>query len=340
VSYRFSPLRLIAGAVFVLAGLFAYYGFRTVFALPVVLIVGGGALVLVVLTGRRPGGGDIALLVIALLVFGFAASDSILTGPRETVTYSALRSQVDVGKVAVHADASFGGITILFSDNESLAYRVDISRPIASPFFQGNESGFNFSNQTTGDTLMLNISSTDAEIHVTLGPHYTVMLDASAATGSIILTAPKTERVEKIVLTTGTGSITAEINAQGVEEFTLNTGTGSVDMTSSYLAPAGAETPFTVSTGTGSVNVDMKIPQSTSATLTATTDLGTVSHSLQGFTISHSTNNRVDAATEDSVKTETSFRIRISTGTGSIDLKATQLETTQAPLNLSPNPAM
>ncbi|MCL5318770.1 MAG: hypothetical protein M1503_11000, partial [Thaumarchaeota archaeon] len=119
MSFYFSPLRMIAGAVFVLAGLFAYYGFRTVFALPVVLIVAGGALVLVVLTGRRPGGGDIALLVFALLAFGVVASGPISTGPQETVTYSASRSQVNVNQVALKVDASFGEVRILFSDNES-----------------------------------------------------------------------------------------------------------------------------------------------------------------------------------------------------------------------------
>ena len=329
MSYYFSPLRLIAGFVFVLAGLFAYYGFRTVFALPIVLIVAGGALVLVVLTGRRPGGEDIALLVIALLAFGLVVSGPSFTGPRETITYSASRSQVNVNQVVLNTDASFGSVTILFSDNESLAYRVEISRSTMASFFQGDVSNFSFSNQTRDGTLLLNMSSTDAEILVTLGPHYTTSLDASTGTGSITLTAPRTERVDKIVLTTGTGSINAEINAQGVKVLTLSAGTGSVHLKSDYLAAAGAETPFTVSTGTGSVNIDMKIPRSTTATLTATTDLGTVSHSLQGFTIAHSSNNRVDATTEDTVKPENSFRIRISTGTGSIDLKAARLTQTQ-----------
>ena len=329
MSYYFSPLRLIAGAIFVLAGLFVYYGFRTVFAIPIVLIVAGGALVLVVLTRHRPGGGDIALLVVALIIFSLAASGPSLTAPRETATFSASRSQVNVNQVALKADAGFGGVRILFSDNESLAYRVELSRSTAFPFFRGSEPGFSFNNQTKGDTLLLNISSTDAEIDVILGPHYTTSIDASTGTGSISLTAPRTEHIETIVLKTGTGSINAEINAQGIKVLTLNAGTGSIDLKSNYLAAAGAEAPFTASTGTGSVNIDMKISSSTSATLTATTNLGTVSHNLQGFTIAHSSNNRVDATTQDTVKQENSFRIRISTGTGSIDLKAARLAQTQ-----------
>ncbi|MCL4436620.1 MAG: DUF4097 domain-containing protein [Thaumarchaeota archaeon] len=329
MSYYFSPLRLIAGVVFILAGVFAYYGFRTIFALPVVLIVAGGALVLVVLTKHRPGGGDIALLVFALLVFGVVTSGPISTLPQETVTYSASRSQVNVNQVALKADASFGGVRILFSDNESLAYRVEFSRSTAFPFFRGNEPGFSFSNQTKGGTLMLNVSSTDAEIYVILGPHYTTSIDASTGTGSISLTAPRTERIENVVLKTGTGSINANMAAQGIKLLSLSAGTGSVHLKSGYLAASGTDVPFAVSTGTGSVSVDVNIPRSTSAALTATTDLGTVSHSLQGFTIAHSSNNRLDATTEDTTRQENSFRIRISTGTGSIDLKAARLAQTQ-----------
>ncbi len=114
MSYYISPLRLIAGVVFILAGLILYYGLETILALPIILIVAGGALVLTVVTGRRPRGGDVALLVIALVVFDLTASGPSLNWSGETATYSASRSEVAVNRLTLKADAGFGGVQIMF----------------------------------------------------------------------------------------------------------------------------------------------------------------------------------------------------------------------------------
>jgi DUF4097 and DUF4098 domain-containing protein YvlB len=321
MASNISPLRLLAGTVFVLAGIFVYYSVQAIFALPLILIIAGGALVLIVLAGHRPSGGDTTIFVISIFVFGLAASGPGLMGPRETVTYSATASQIGVDRISLDVKATFGSVDISFSNDETMGYQIDFLRPVMFPF-QNDESGLSFSNQTENETLLLNVESTSAEIRVVIGPGYTTDINASTDTGSIRLNTPETVILQKIRLNTGTGSIDAEFDSNDVSEIDLRTATGGVHLKSDNLIPIGVGTPLTVSTGTGSIDLDIRITGNTAVTLTATAGLGGVEHDLPGFTVNQSARNHIDATAGDLTEADVSFGIQISTGTGSVNIKA------------------
>lgn len=314
-------LKLVAGALFVLAGFSVHYGVRTALSIPIVLMITGGTIILIVLTGYRPKSGDIAFFVIGLLILGVVTSAPGLAGPRETVVYSVQSDQVDVDRIYITVDANFGAIGIDFDDGD-VAYRIVFSRPLSFPFFQRDELDFSFSNQTRDGTLFLNASSFAAEIRVTLGKGYVTHIDASTTTGSISLSAPRSEVIESILLSTNMGSIDAEVSTENIKKLDIKTTTGSIDMKSDYLAPGAAKVPVTISTGTGSISFDAEIFRSTAVTLTAKVSIGSIHHDLEGFVISRSTGNRVEAVAGDPAKAGESFEIAISSGTGFIDLNA------------------
>jgi len=317
---RVAYLRLLAGILFILAGLSAYYGVSIDAAMPLVLIAAGVALILIVLVRLKPKGGDVALFLIGLLTLGFTASGMDLAVPSQTVTYSALRGQVDVDRIHVDASAEFGSIDILFSNDDDTAYMVEFSRPFALPAFQ--RGGFDFSNRTEGGVLFLNATSSFADIKVTVGRGYMLSVEASTGMGSIGFKAPRSGVLEIISLSAGTGSIDADISSEVTGGIRIRTGTGSIDMNSDQLTPVGANIPVSISTGTGSVDFDVKIPRSAAVRLTASVALGSISHSLEGFKVSEVDGGRLKATAGEPSTADESFEISISTGTGSIDIDA------------------
>lgn len=323
MSSRIPFLKLIAGALFLLAGLFIYLGVSIPFSIPILLIIAGLTLIAVVLIGYKPTGGDVALFLAALLVLGVVTTGAQPWEPT-SVTYSAQKDEVDAKRISATVSANFGSIDIAFSSDRNLAYRVEFSRPFFSPTYLRGEPDHSVSKEVRDGTLFLNASASTASIRVVLGPGYTGSIDASTITGSIAITAPRSEAVEKIVLSTNTGSIDAEISSENVKDLKLKTNTGSVDFESDYLAPAASKIPVTISTNTGSVEFNVKTPRSVAATITASANIGSVHHSLEDYTITQSTLNRLEAKTGDP-SAEKSFEIVITTGTGSIELNIKQI---------------
>jgi len=74
--------------------------------------------------------------------------------------------------------------------------------------------------------------------------------------------------------------------------------------------------PITLSTGTGSAAFSVNIPQRVGVTIKASAGFGSISHNLNGYTISQSTNSQLSASAEN-LNASRSFIIQISTGTGS-----------------------
>lgn len=284
-------------------------------------IVAGAAVIIVGLAGHRVQGWDVALFIIALLVLAAATSGLAIPSNNHLYSYSATKTQINVSQIDVNAKAGFGSININFSDSNQLAYQVAFSRYVGFPFFfVGGDQNFTLTNQTRDGILILNATSSLTSITITLGSGYLVNINATSSTGSVSLNTAKDENFGSVYLNTGTGSVNAMIDAQNISGIHLQTGTGSINLRSDYLSPSSTRIPISVSTGTGSTNLDLKIPNTVAVGINASNGVGSLSHNLQGFTISQSSSNRLEATSGNISNATRSFLIGVSSGTGSISL--------------------
>jgi len=316
----FPLLRLFAGLVFIVAGLLIYYNVNLGFSLALVLVVAGAAVVVIGLLGHRARPADIALFVISLLVLaGVASSYNFTTGTEHT--YSATKTQVSVSHISIDATTSFGSITLRFSNNADLAYQVVFGRTIAFPFSIpfGNRS-ISFSNFTSDGVLFLNANSS-ADITITLGSGYLIDLNATARTGSVNVDSTSIgQKFGEVSISTGTGSINVQLDTSSISYLNLQGGTGSVSFNSNYFSTNGMHVPITLSTGTGSIDFHAMIPNNVGVHLSGSNGFGSISRSLQGFTISQSTNGQLTASADES--SVASFEVSLSVGTGSMSVDA------------------
>jgi len=316
----FPLLRLFAGFAFIAAGFLVYFKVNLGFSFALVFIVAGAAVVLIGLLGHRARAVDIALFIIALVVLaGVASSYNFTTGAEHT--YSATKAQVNVSHIAIDATTNFGSIALRFSNNADLAYQVVFGKAIAFPFsIPFVNQSISFSNVTSNGVLFLNANSS-ADITITLGSGYLVDMNASAGTGSVNVDSTSLgQKFGEVSISTGTGSINAQLDTSSISYLNLQGGTGSVNFNSNYLSTNGAHVPITLSTGTGSVNFNAMIPNTVGVHLSASNGFGSISKNLQGFTISQSTNGQLTASADES--SVASFEVSLSVGTGSMSVDA------------------
>jgi hypothetical protein len=317
----FPLLRLAAGVLFILAGLFAYYGINFGVSFALVFIAAGVAVVIIGVLGHRARPGDVALFVIGLVVLAIVASNYNFS-TENAYTYSITKGEVSASRIAIVANTNFGSITIKFSTNASLAYRVDFGKFFGFPFTisPGNQSR-SLSNVTRDGMLIVNASSSTASITITLGVGYLVDVNATAGTGSVTFdSTSQTQKLGVVTISTGTGSISAEIDTTSISYLHLETGTGSINLQSSYLSPSGPRVPVSITTGTGSVSLNLDVPNNIAVQLSVSNGFGSISKNLQGFTISQSTNGQLQASLGDVNTAPRSFVIDTSVGTGSMSI--------------------
>jgi hypothetical protein len=321
VELNFPLLRLLAGIVFLLAALFAYYHVP-LGALGIVLVVAGIVVIAIPLAGHRPQGGDVALFVIALIVMAASASVTSFEGMNYVGTrvsvYSVSAGSLHATAVDLSVSANLGSISIQSSTNSDLGYKVVFTTTSVFGLFP---FAYNYSltNETIGGTLFLNATSRAAAISITLGPEYFQNIVATSNTGSVDLQWTTNKTLGSVTLSSNTGSVDANVATSGIRELSLSTNTGSVSLSSNYFVPAATRVPVTLSTDTGSVSFDVSIPVASAMSIQASNSVGSISHDLAGFTISQSSNNQLFAM-YGNVDVVNSFVVIASGSTGSISL--------------------
>jgi len=324
LAQSFSPLRLVAGVVFILSGALAYFRVNLGLSTALVFVLAGVAVIAVGMLGRRARPADVAILIIALIIFAGVASSANYSTVN-TRTYNVTRGEIAASRIEIDSNTRFGGITVKFSGNSDLGYQVAFRQttfqfPFSFQIF-GNSSN-SISNFTRDGTLFLSANSTSADIIVTLGPGYLISINATAGTGSIeVDSSTLNQRFGHISLSTGTGSIDTHIDTTGISSLNLQTGTGSVSFNSNYLSPSGSKIPIMVSTGTGSLTFNSKFPSAVGVNISASNGFGTISKNLTGFRILQSSNGAL-VASEGSLG-GSSFEVTLSVGTGLMNVDAT-----------------
>ena len=277
----------------------------------------------VAIAGFRTRGWDIALFIISMIVLASVVSTNYYLPSGNTIsTYSATNAQVNASDIDLLASSSLGSINVRFSGNSDLAYQVVFqSSPFVFPFLNLPSSTINFTNHTLNGILYLIASSSDASITITIGLGYSLRINATTSTGSITLSRPADGEayIQSASLVTGTGSINAQIEGRNISGIFLAASTGSVNLASNFLSPTASHVPISISSGTGSIVVNLKMADNVGIGVDATSGLGSISHNLQNFTITKSSNNQL-VANAGNESSERSFAITADVGTGSISL--------------------
>lgn len=327
-------LRILAGVIFIVAGMFAYFGITFGVSIALVLVIAGAVVILLTLVGHRAYPLDIAVFVVAIVILGGIASGYVVvnnntsSGP-SIVQYSSIRTGAtsEINTISLLAKTNSSSISIQFSDNSSLLYQVQFTRgysgiPFFFPVFGGRDT-YGVTNVSRGGILFLNASASYRSITVTLPSGYLTNINASTGSGSINIVSSHEENIGIVSLSTGAGSIDANISSNHIRYIDLSTGAGSANLRSSYLGPNQSKVPISISTGSGSASLDVKVPKNSSVSIDASTGLGSISHALSSdFSISQSSNSNF-AASEGNVNSASpSFEISLSTGAGSVSINA------------------
>lgn len=315
------PIRVLGGALFVLAGFAAYFGVKVSTSLPILpvaLVAVGAALILTVLTHLRVVALDIAVLLVGIIVLSAAVSGYSFAS-RPSVTYSATRGEVTASHMNLVVTSSAGSINIEYASNSDLAYNITIGGVYSFFPFVTNTT-VSFSNQTLGDTIFLKAFAAASSINVELGRGYFTDINATSALGSVKLSLPSSVNIGTLRLSAGAGSIDASVSGQITNGLYLNTGTGSISLQSDNLSAAARDVPLDVSAGLGSINLNVAIPHQVATSLSASAGLGSITNGLQDFTISQVSSNKLVASAGEVGTSNQSFLVTISTGTGSENL--------------------
>lgn len=329
---RVRYLRLLAGLIFIVAGLFAYYGVSLGSFAALFLVIVGVVVIVLVLAGRRPRASDIAVFIVALFVLGGVSSGLGIINPNGTsvVQYSSFRPPGNsINQIDLVVTTNFSYINIQFTDNSDLLYQTKLTfEPPASDFplffstFAERDT-YKVENETIGHVFFLNISTSVRSVSVTLPMGYVTNINATTGAGDIIVSTPENENLGLVYLNTGAGSINVNVSSNRVQGIKLNSGAGSVTLTSDNLQANGNKIPVSISTGVGSINMNVKIPISTSVSFDASTGLGSISQNLpSNFAISQSSDSKLVATRGDVNGSPSSFEILLSSGVGSINITA------------------
>lgn len=313
----FPILRLLGGALLVLAGIFAFYGVGLGVA-GVLVLVGGGAVVLVaVVLGHKFRRSDFALFAIGILVLG-AVTVGYPAGV-ETTTYSATRAQVPQSGISLTVTADVGSVSVGFTDAADVAYQVTFTRDSWMSSLQpaGTDT---VENSSANGVFALSVGTTWSSVAVLIGSGYPLDVTATTGTGSIQFDASGVDSLGNVTLRTSTGSANVALHSASIQSLSVTTGTGSVNVASSMLKAAGPSTPISITASTGSVNVNAALASQDAVTLSATTSLGSVTHTLSGFTITEQTGTTLRATAGDPQSAPFSFAMTVTASLGSVHL--------------------
>lgn len=319
---NFPVFGVLAGLVFIIAGLFAQFHLELGLSLALILVFAGVAVVLVALFRFRIRMWDLVLFIIGLILLANVSGINYYQNSKySTSSYTVGSEYVHVPTIDLFASSALGSIDVRFSTNSSLAYQVVFQNSFFGfPFFYlGNNSSL--TNQTRNGILYLNASA-QGSITITIGADYVVSINANSGVGSIsVISPPSSEsNIQSVSLETGAGSVDAQINGANISSISLKTGTGSVDFVSNYLRAGGSNIPISINSGTGSININVKIASDAAVRVDATSSLGSISQHLTGFTINTDSSNHLVASIGNIETAPRSFLISASVGTGSMNI--------------------
>ena len=315
----FPILRVVGGAIFVLAGVIAYTGITLGVAAALVLVIGGAAVLVIALVGHRPRAFDIAVFIISLLVLG-GVSAGYTAGPT-VVTYSATRAQLHSSVISLTVSASTGSVSVGFTNRTDLAYQVKFTNPLwfSPPGGTGVDS---VTNSTANGTFNLNVGAAWSAVSVLLGRGYLLDVKVTTGTGSVSLVAPRNQALRNISLYSSTGSVSAQMDSLAITGLVLRADTGSVSLVSGNLGAAGQRVPVTLTASTGSIDMRVSLAAQDAVSLTASTGLGSISQSLNGFTVTQNSRTNLVATAGDISTAPRSFVISATASLGSVNLNA------------------
>ncbi len=152
--------------------------------------------------------------------------------------------------VTLDIDIATGGIAILFVDNESLLYKIDVEVQNTTLETEGNPT-VTFASNTIGLTYPA------AGVNITLGSGVNYTIDVDVNTGAIAVVLGPGAHVGDVSLDTTTGAIFLEMSDDvvllGNAIFDLTTTTGAIDILVDY--PTGIGGSIECSVVTGSVDI-------------------------------------------------------------------------------------
>jgi len=315
----FPYLRVIGGVLLILAGVFAYYGVSVGPPAALIFLLGGVLVVVISVSGHRPRPIDAGVFVIGLLALsGIAIGYNPSYGSSQTLHYSATPAQIPDNSLFLTVSASTGSVKVSFTNDANLAYAVTFARPASPiPFVPPGPAAV--ANSTRGGTYFLNVTSGAWAVSILLNSRYSTGMTVSTDTGSVSLDATGNESLTDVSLWTSTGSVNAMVDSPSILGLNLTTETGSVSLTSHHLGAGGRHVPVLLTANTGSVSISATLSAG-AATVSASTDLGMVSHQLSGFTVMQSSPRTLEAAYGDSTSARDSFVITAQTNLGSVDV--------------------
>lgn len=190
--------------------------------------------------------------------------------------------------VTLDIDITTGGVAIMFVDNESLLYKIDIEV-------------LNTTLETEGDPTVTFLSNTigltypTAGVNLTLGSGVNYTLDIDVTTGAIAVVLDLGAHVGDISLDTTTGgiflSMTDDVVLQGNATFDLAATTGVIDI--NVDLPTGIGGSIECAVGTGDVDITATGWTEITSNHYETSDYDTASQTLT--IIAQTTTGSVDA---------------------------------------------
>lgn len=162
--------------------------------------------------------------------------------------------EADVGTinetVTLDIDITTGGIAIVFVDNESLLYKIDVEVRNTTLETEGDPA-VTFASNTIG------LAYPTAGVNITLGSGVNYTLDVDVTTGAIAVVLGLGAHIGDVSLDTTTGAIslimTDDVVLLGNATFNLATTTGAIDILVDY--PTGIGGSIECSVVTGSVDI-------------------------------------------------------------------------------------
>jgi hypothetical protein len=311
----FPVLRVFGGLLLLAAGILAYFGVSFGIYSALVLVFGGIVAFAVVAAGTRPHPWDVAIFLIGVVLLSGVTAGY---GNGGTITvYSATISQVHASRFSLIVSAATGSVDVTFSEVPGLAYLVNFTRQL--PFVFWPLGGDTVTNSTNGGVFALRVNAA-SDVSIVLGRAFSTDVTVRSDTGSISLEGSGVLPLRNVTLVSSTGEVSGVFDTTTVQSLDLESATGSVNLDSNLLGTGSVSAPIDVKSSTGSVSVHADFQSSDQVILTANTNLGSISHSLNGFTVTTDTRTSLDAHAGTPLAARGSFAVSASSNLGSVTL--------------------
>ncbi|MFW9843501.1 MAG: hypothetical protein ACFFEV_02880 [Candidatus Thorarchaeota archaeon] len=179
------------------------------------------------------------------------------------------------GTVTLDINLAVGGVDIIFVDNESLLYEIDIEVQNTTLETDGAPT-VTFASNTIG------LDYTAAGVNITLGNGVNYTIDVDVTTGGLSVLLGDGAHVGDVSLDTATGGIslimTDDVVLLGNATFNLSTTTGGIDIIADY--PTGVGGSIECAVGIGAVDITATGWTMITANHYETTDYDTAAQTL------------------------------------------------------------